>query len=113
MTKKEVYVAIRLSSNKQRYVAGTRYVSRVDEKWYETTDTPIFIFPTNQIPTIKEQLKKHFINSCEFITKDGNNVIWDAFNPTMVQVLNTQGVTPEVKRKKVNGFSFVFKKSSK
>lgn len=113
MAKKETYVAIRLSDNKQRYVAGHRYLHWVNDRWYETTDTPMYLFPANQIPVIKEQLKKHFINSCEFITKDNNNVIWDRFNPFMVQVLNTQGVTPETEHKKVNGISFIFKKSGK
>lgn len=113
MTKKQLYVAIRLSSNKQRYAAGSRYLYSIDEHWYETTDTPMFTFPVNDIPTIKEWLKKHFINSCEFITQDNNNVIWDRFNPYMVQVLSPNPDERKQERKKVNGISFIFKKSAK
>ena len=113
MPKKQLYVAIRLSSNKQRYVAGNRYLYSIDEHWYETTDTPMFTFPANDIPMIKEWLKKHFINSCEFITPDNNNVIWDGFNSHMVQVLSPNPDERKQERKKVNGFSFIFKKSAK
>ena len=79
-TIKDIYVAIRLSNSKQRYEPGTRYITSLDEHWYETDREPLFIFNEKDIPAIKKQLVNCFLYQAAFVYPDGQEVVWDFFH---------------------------------
>jgi len=98
----ETYMAIRLSSSRQRYVPGTRYIRWIDEHWYESINYPYFNIPDSKIEEIKKWLANHFIYYAEFMHADGTTEEWSAFKK--VEKKN------KIKFKIGKTFSFVIKK---
>ena len=98
----ETLVAIRLSSSRKQYIPSNRYITWVDGKWYESGYTQMSIFPESQLPVIKQQLQKHFINFAGFIYPDGHEESWSSFADRVNK-------KPKFQPKKINGFSFIFK----
>lgn len=73
------YFAVRLSSSKLKYTPSTRYVSWIDNNWYETTDVPIYRFTDEDIPTVEKEMRSHYIYHAAFIGEDGTEVMYNAF----------------------------------
>lgn len=85
----EVRVAIRLSSSRQRYVAGNRYINWIDEHWYESVPFPNFDILASDIEKVKGWLKDHFINYAEFIYPNGESEVWSAFGDKFGEITFT------------------------
>lgn len=98
----ETYMAIRLSSSRQRYVPSNRYIRWIDEHWYESIDFPNYDIPESKIEDVKTWLKNHFIYHAAFMHADGSVEEWSAFKK--VEKKN------KIKFKIGKTFSFVVKK---
>lgn len=77
--KQEKYVAIQLSKSNMCNVPSTRYISSIDEHWYQTTNTPIYIIPESKLDEVKELLRNHFLYYATFIYEDGKREEWDRY----------------------------------
>ena len=75
------YFAVRLSSSKLKYTPSTRYLTWIDNNWYETTDVPMYLFTEEQIPAIEKQMRSHYIYHATFVSEDGTEVMYNAFKP--------------------------------
>ena len=98
----ETYMAIRLSSNRQRYVPSNRYINWIDEHWYESIGHPYYNIPESKIEEVKKMLASHFIYYAAFMHSDGTTEEWSAFKK--VEKKN------KIKFKIGKTFSFVVKK---
>ena len=98
----ETYMAIRLSSSRQRYVPANRYIRWIDEHWYESIDFPMYDIPESKIEDVKKWLASHFIHYAAFMHADGSVEEWSAFKK--VEKKN------KFKFKIGKTFSFVIKK---
>ena len=82
----EKNMAIRLSSSRRTYQPSNRYILSIDKCWYETTSVEAFNFSEDELPTIQEWLKNHFIYYAEFIYKNGGSEKWSAFGDKFGEV---------------------------
>lgn len=72
-------VAIQLSSSKLSNVRSNRYLSYIDDFWYETSNEPVYLFDSNDIDKITEQMQTKYLYYCTILFDDGTEKEWTAF----------------------------------
>ena len=48
-----------------------RYIKRCDEHWYETSETPLYLFTQEEVRVVAKQLKNHYIYQVVAEAEDG------------------------------------------
>lgn len=96
-------IAIQLSKSKIKNEKSSRYLSYIDDRWYETSDKPVYLFDEESLDKIKVQMKNKYLYYCTILYDNGLEKEWSAFNKKVYSVVDSVGSVDD------NGLCFTMK----